>query len=61
MAPQAVIIPYDDYEAYQAWREHQRQCRVWLTKLRAIAKEVSTRAALSDDEAMALIDEARAL
>lgn len=59
--PQAVIIPYDDYEAYQAWREHQRQRGIWLTELRGIAKEVSTRAALSDDEAVALIDEAAAL
>ena len=58
--PQAVIIPYEDYEAYQAWREHQQQRHAWLAELRTIAKEVSTRAALSDDEAAALIDEARA-
>jgi len=58
--PQAVIIPYDDYEAYQAWREHQQRRQVWLAELRAIAEEVSTHAAPSDDEAEALIDEARA-
>ena len=58
--PQAVIIPYDEYEAYQAWHKHQRQRRAWLAELRAIAQEVSARAALSDDEATALIDEARA-
>ena len=23
--PQAVIIPYDDYQAYQAWRDRQQQ------------------------------------
>ena len=58
--PQAVIIPYDEYESYQEWREHRRRRRAWLTELRAIAQEVSTRAALSDDEAADLIDEARA-
>jgi prevent-host-death family protein len=56
--PQAVIIPYDDYQAYQAWQERQQQRRTWLAELRAIAEEVSARAALSDDEAAALIDEA---
>ena len=56
--PQAVIIPYDDYQAYQAWQERQQQRRTWLAELRAIAEEVSARAALSDDEADALIDEA---
>jgi prevent-host-death family protein len=56
--PQAVIIPYDDYEDYQAWRERQQQRRAWLAELRAIAKEVSARAALTDDDAAALIDEA---
>lgn len=58
--PQAVIIPYDEYESYQAWQAHQRQRRAWLAELRAIAQEVSARAALSDDEVELLIDEARA-
>jgi prevent-host-death family protein len=57
--PQAVLIPYDEYEAYQAWRARQQQRHAWLAELRAIAQEVSDRAALSDDEAAALIDEAR--
>ena len=56
-----MIIPYDEYESYQAWREHQRQHRVWLAELRAIAQEVSARASLSDEDVAALIDEARAL
>ena len=56
--PQAVLIPYDDFEAYQAWRERQRKRAAWLAELRAIAEEVSSRAALSDDEAAALIDKA---
>jgi len=58
--PQAVIIPYDDYEAYQDWRNRQQQRQAWLSKLSAIAEEVSTYAALSDEEASDLIDEARA-
>jgi PHD/YefM family antitoxin component YafN of YafNO toxin-antitoxin module len=58
--PQAVIIPYEEYDAYQAWQKHQKQRRAWLAELRAIAQEVSARATLSDEEATALIDEARA-
>jgi prevent-host-death family protein len=56
--PQAVIIPYEEFEAYQAWQEQRRERRAWLAELRAIAEEVSARAALSDDEAEALVDEA---
>jgi prevent-host-death family protein len=56
--PQAVLIPYDDFEAYQTWRERQRKRAAWLTELQAIAEEVSQRADLSDAEANALIDEA---
>lgn len=56
--PQAVLIPYDDFEAYQAWRERQQERTAWLDELRTIAEEVSRRAALSDAEATALIDEA---
>jgi prevent-host-death family protein len=59
--PQAVIIPYEEYETYRAWRDQRQQRQAWLDELRAIAQEVSARAALSDDEAQALIDEARAL
>ena len=58
--PQAVIIPYDDYEAYQDWRNRQEKRQAWLSKLSAIAEEVSAYAALSDEEASDLIDEARA-
>ena len=58
--PQAVIIPYDEYETYRAWRDQRQQRQAWLVELRAIAQEVSARAALSDDEAQGLIDEARA-
>ena len=58
--PQAVLIPYDEYESYQTWQALQRERGAWLAELRAIAEEVSARAALSDDEAAALIDEARA-
>ena len=58
--PQAVLIPYDDFEAYQAWLKHRQQRQAWLAELRTIAQEVSERAALSDDEAEALIDAAKA-
>jgi prevent-host-death family protein len=56
--PQAVIIPYAEFEAYQRWRNRRRDQAAWLAELRAIAEQVSARAALSDDEARALIDEA---
>jgi prevent-host-death family protein len=56
--PQAVLIPYEDFEAYQAWQARQRERAEWLNELRAIAKEVSARAALSDHEAAALTTEA---
>jgi len=56
--PQAVLIPYADFEAYQAWRGRQRKRAAWLSELQAIAEEVSQRADLSDAEADALIDEA---
>jgi len=56
--PQAVLIPYDDFEAYQTWRDRQRKRAAWLSELQAIAEEVSERADLSDEEAQTLIDEA---
>ncbi len=57
--PQAVIIPYEDFEAYQEWRERREEQAVWLAELRAIAQEVSTRAALDPADADALIAEAK--
>jgi prevent-host-death family protein len=56
--PQAVLIPYEDFEAYQAWQARQRERAEWLNELRTIAEEVRARAALSDDEAAALTREA---
>jgi prevent-host-death family protein len=56
--PQAVLIPYEQFEAYQAWQVQRRERRAWLAELRAIAEEVSARASLSDDEVEVLIDEA---
>ena len=56
--PQAVLIPYEEFEAYQAWQVRRRERTAWLAELRAIAEEVSARAALSDDEAEVLIGEA---
>ena len=57
--PQAVLIPYDEFEAYQSWQTRQQQRQTWLAELRAIALDVSSRAALSDEQAAALIDEAK--
>ena len=56
--PQAVLIPYDDFEAYRAWRERREQRTAWLAELRNIAEQVSERAALSDTQAGDMIDEA---
>ena len=56
--PQAVLIPYEQFEAYRAWQVRRRERSAWLAELRAIAEEVSARATLSDDEAADLIDEA---
>jgi prevent-host-death family protein len=56
--PQAVLIPYEDFEAFQAWQAQQGERAAWLAELRAIAEEVSARAALAEDEAGALIAEA---
>jgi prevent-host-death family protein len=56
--PQAVLIPYEEFEAYQAWQVRRRDREAWLVELRAIAEEVSARAALSEDEAAALTAEA---
>ena len=57
--PQAVIIPYEDYATYREWQAGRAQRQAWLAELRAIAEEVSSRAALGEDAAADLIDEAR--
>ncbi len=57
--PQVVIIPYEDFEAYREWLASRAQRQAWLAELRAIAEEVSARAALTEEEATALVDEAR--
>ncbi len=57
--PQAVLIPYEDFETYRAWRAERVERQAWLAELRAIAEEVSARAALTEDEAAALGEEAR--
>ena len=53
--PQAVLIPFEEFEAYQAWQVRRQERKAWLSELQAIAEEVSARAALCDDEAAALI------
>jgi len=56
--PQAVILPYEEYEAYQTWQAVQQKRATWMGELRRIADEVSEFAALSDKDAQKLIDEA---
>jgi prevent-host-death family protein len=56
--PQAVILPYEEYEAYQAWQAAQQKRTAWMSELRRIAEEVSEYAALSDEDADNLVDEA---
>ena len=56
--PQAVLIPFEDFEAFRAWQGRQQKRRAWLAELQTIAEQVSAWAALSDDEAADLIDEA---
>ena len=56
--PQAVIIPYEEFEDYREWRAASGKRAAWLAELRRIAEEVSARAALSENEAAALVDEA---
>ena len=55
--PQAVLIPYDEYQAYQAWQAGRRDRTAWIEELQAIAREVSARAALSKSQAETLIEE----
>jgi prevent-host-death family protein len=57
--PQAVLIPYEDYVAYREWQVGRAKRQAWLAELRAIAEEVSARAALSEENAAALIEQAR--
>ncbi len=56
--PQAVLIPYEEFEDYMEWRATSGKRAAWLAELRRIAEEVSARAALSEDEAATLVDEA---
>jgi prevent-host-death family protein len=56
--PQAVIIPYDDFQEYEEWRASRQKRAAWLAELRAIAEEVSAGADLSEEDAAALVGEA---
>ena len=56
--PQAVIIPYEEFQEYRAWQDHRQERTAWLNELRRIAAEVSARAALQEDDANTLIAEA---
>ena len=56
--PQAVIIPYEDYDEFLAWRSAKEKRIVWLAKLQRIAEGVTASAALSEEKAQYLVDEA---
>jgi prevent-host-death family protein len=56
--PQAVLIPYEQFEAYQQWQERRKKRGAWLAELRAIAEDVSDRAALADEDVAVLVEEA---
>ena len=57
--PQAVIIPYEDFEAYREWKAKRAERQAWLAELRSIAEGVSARAALTEEEVATLSAEAR--
>jgi prevent-host-death family protein len=56
--PQAVILPYEEYEAYQTWQAVQQKRSAWMGELRRIAEQVSEYAALSEEDAQNLINKA---
>ena len=56
--PQAVLIPYEEFQAYQDWQAQRQKRAAWLDELQVIAEEVSSRASLSDQEVDDLITEA---
>ena len=55
---QAIIIPFEGFEDTMERRKISEKRAIWLEELQRIAREVSARAALAEDEAAALIDEA---
>jgi prevent-host-death family protein len=57
--PQAVLIPYEEYDSYQAWQTQRQKRAAWMDELQAIADQVSARANLSTKGAEALIEEAK--
>lgn len=56
--PQAVLIPYEEFQNYAKWQAANEKQAAWLSELQRIAENVSARAALSEDEATDLVNEA---
>jgi PHD/YefM family antitoxin component YafN of YafNO toxin-antitoxin module len=54
--PQAVVLPYPEYQEYLAWHASQEKRQAWLKELQRIADEVSARAGLSEEEAAELAE-----
>jgi len=53
-----VLIPYEDYDEFLAWRASKEKRALWLAELQRIAESVTTRAALAEEKAQYLVDEA---
>jgi len=56
--PQAVLIPYEDYDEFLAWRAAKEKRALWLAELQRIAEGVTARAALSEEQAEYQVNEA---
>ncbi len=56
--PQAVIIPYQEFQNYKKWQAANEKRAAWLSELRRIALDTSARAALSENKAADLVNEA---
>jgi prevent-host-death family protein len=56
--PQAVIIPYEDYAEFLTWRASKEKRAIWLAELQHIAAAVTDGAALSEEKAGYIVDEA---
>jgi len=57
--PMAVILSYDEYKAFMAYKAGRKQRAAQFTLLREAAAENAAYNALSEEEAMQLVEEVR--
>ena len=57
--PMAVILSYDEYQAYMSYKAKQEQRSARFSLLREAAEQNATYNKLSEEEATRLVDEAR--